>query len=247
VKGTVDLYPYDLALLFASGMHWDGRPIIQSYSVYTPDLIAANADHLLGNEAPQNIFFAVQPIDGRLPALDDALSWPLLLSRYSIVGVHANYLQMVRAAHPAPVRFAGRAVRVAARLNKWTDVPANGGLLWARIDMRPTVLGKLVLAAFKLPQVSIELRLADGRTARFRYIPEIGRAGFLLSPFVGSTADFAIMAAGLDRGAEVRQMRLVASQVGSWPQGVFFSFRQLDVPSQQGVRGLVRAEPNLPP
>ncbi len=246
VKGTIDLYPYDLALLFAAGMNWDGRPIIQSYSAYTPALMAANANHLLGSEAPANIFFAVKPIDGRLPALDDALSWPLLLSRYSIVGVHANYLQMVRAAHPAPMRFDGRAVRVAARLNQWTDVPADGGLLWARIDMRPTLLGKLVLAAFKLPAVSIDLRLADGRTAQFRYIPEIGRAGFLLSPSVGSTADFAMMAAGLARGAEVRQIRLVAPEAGLWPRRVLLSFRTLDIPWQRSAWGVGRTEPSLP-
>jgi len=210
-------------------MKWDGRPIIQRYSVYTSALEEANAKHLMGSDAPANIFFAVEPIDGRLPALEDALSWPLLLSRYSIVGFHGNYLQMLRSCHPAPMRFDGQEVRVAARLNKWIDVPADGGLQWARIDMRPTVLGELVLATFKLPRVSIDVRLANGLTARYRFIPEIGRYGFLLSPYVGSTADFALMAAGVDK-AEVRQLRLVAPEVGLWAGRVVLSFRKLDIP-----------------
>lgn len=247
VAGTVDLYPDDLALLFAAGMKRDGRPIIQSYSAYTPALMEANAKHLLGNEAPANIFFAVEPIDGRLPALEDALSWPLLLSRYSIVGLSGNYLQMVHSAWPAPARFDGPTVRIAVRLNKWIDVPADDGLLWARIDMRPTVLGKLVLAAFKLPGVSIELRLADGRTGRYRYIPEMGRAGFLLSPAVGSTLDFALMAGGQDEAAEVRQFRLVTPAVGLWRRRVFLSFMKLVMPSQHGVRDLVLTKPSPPP
>lgn len=246
VTGTVDLYPDNLALLFATGMKRDGRPIIQSYSAYTPALMEANAGHVLGNEAPANIFFAVEPIDGRLPALEDALSWPLLLSRYSIVGLSGNYLQMVKSAYPAPVSD-GPAVRIAVRLNEWIDVPAHDGLLWARIDMRPTVLGKLVLAAFKLPGVSIELRLADGRTGRYRYIPEMGRAGFLLSPAVGSTLDFALMAGGQDKAAEVRQFRLVTPAVGLWSRRVLLSFRKLDMPSQHGVRDLVLTKPSPPP
>jgi hypothetical protein len=247
VKGTVDLYPWDLSFLFAAGMKWDGRPIPQSYSAYTPALEEANAAHLIGGNAPDNVFFAVAPIDGRLPAIEDALSWPLLLSRYSIVGFHGDYLQMLRAAHPARMRLDGRAVRVGARLNKWIDVPSVGRLVWARIGMRPTLFGKLVLAAFKLPQVQIELRLADGRTVRHRYIPEMGRAGFLLSPYVASTSDFGMMAAGLGRRHDVRQIRLDAPRVGLWARRIGVSFKELHIAPQQGVRQLLLTEPSSPP
>jgi len=113
--------------------------------------------------------------------------------------------------------------------------------------MRPTVLGKVALAAFKLPRVSIELRLADGRMERYRYIPEMGRAGFLLSPAIGSTVNFALMASGRDKISEVRQLRLLAPDVGLWPQRVRLSIRKLGVPAQRGVRGLVLTEPSSPP
>jgi len=246
VKGTVDLYPVNLAALFAAGMKWDGRPVIQSFAAYTPTLEAVNAQHLISNDAPANVFFAIDPIDGHLPALDDALSWPLLLSRYSIVGIHGNYLQMVHSAHPGPVRYDGRVVRIDVRLNKWIDVPSDGGFLWARIDMRPTVLGNLVLAAFKLPHVSIELRFKDGRTGRYRYIPELGRAGFLLSPAVGSTVGFGLVASGQDKSAEVQQLRLVAPEVGLWPRRVRLSIRKMDISPQPRVRGLFLTEPSSP-
>ncbi|MEN3033119.1 hypothetical protein, partial [Chromobacterium amazonense] len=44
--GTADVYPTELAPLIAAGSTWVPRPILQSYSVYTPALATANADHL---------------------------------------------------------------------------------------------------------------------------------------------------------------------------------------------------------
>ncbi|HEY1930681.1 MAG TPA: hypothetical protein VGG99_01590 [Acetobacteraceae bacterium] len=246
VAGSVDLYGVDLARLFAAGLQWDPRPIIQSYSAYTPALEAENAAHLLGPRAPRNALYVTQVVDYRLPALDDAVSWPLLLSRYSIVALQGGFLQMVRAAQPRPVAF-GRPATVQSRLNEWIDVPPGNGLLWAKIDMHPTVLGRLLLLAFKLPQVHIELRLADGRTIDHRYIPEIGQTGFLLSPYVGTTADFAMMAGRLDPGIEVRQFMLRAPALGLWTGSVGVSFMPLQIPPQRDVREKLLIQPTTPP
>lgn len=247
VKGTADLYPNDLSLLFADGMRWDGRPIMQSYSAYTAALAAANAAHLVGSDAPENIFFAVEPIDGRLPALEDAASWPLLLSRYSIIGFYGNYLQMRRLVQPTLMLFNPPSPVITAKVDEWVRVPPGGGLVWASIDMRPTILGSLVLAVFKLPQVWIELKLADGRMIRNRYIPEMGRAGFLLSPYVGSTSDFAMAAAGSDKGRGVEQIKLETPAVGLWARRIGFSFRALNIPLQTDVRRFVLIQPSAAP
>lgn len=233
VRGTVDLYPTNLSLLFADGMKWNGRPIMQSYSAYTPALAEANAAHLRGNDAPENIFFGVEATDGRLPALEDGVSWPLLLNNYSIVGFRGNYLQMLRAARPTPMLFDRPTAAATARVGEWVNVPWSGELVWARIEMRPTIAGRLVLATFKLPRVSIELKLADGRTVRHRYIPEMGRAGFLLSPYVGSTVDFVMAASGEDSGQYVRQLRLETPAVGLWERHISLSFTVLGISRQR--------------
>src|SRR5262249_8899468 len=78
-RGTVDLYPSALGYVVANGWSYAGRPVFQSYSAYTGALAELNASHLRGADAPDTIFFGVQPIDGRFPSLDDSLSWPELL------------------------------------------------------------------------------------------------------------------------------------------------------------------------
>jgi hypothetical protein len=236
MNGTADIYPVDLALLFANGARWSGRPSLQSYSAYAPAVAEANAAHLAGSQAPENIWFDIEPIDGRLPALEDAASWPVLLGRYSIVGFYRNYLQMVRTAVPRAVVLDDRTISAAASVNEWIDVPSSGKLVWASIAMRPTLLGKLLLAIFKLPPVEIQLRLADGRVAKDRYIPEMGPAGFLISPYVGSTADFATIAAGRDDAQSVRQVRLDVPDRGLWDPGISLSFRELHILPRQDAQ-----------
>ncbi len=85
LPGTSDIYSFDQVTLLASNNSWAPRPIFQSYSVYTPELARMNEQHLLKATAPDNIFFRLQPIDGRLPALEDGSSWPLIFTRYTPV------------------------------------------------------------------------------------------------------------------------------------------------------------------
>ncbi|MDR2058321.1 MAG: hypothetical protein LBP83_08620, partial [Dysgonamonadaceae bacterium] len=39
----VDVFPYDIALLYAYDLNWSPRPVFQSYSAYTPVLDQINA------------------------------------------------------------------------------------------------------------------------------------------------------------------------------------------------------------
>ncbi len=94
VEGSVDIYPFELSALFAHGFLWAPRPVFQSYPAYNAELDAFICGILEGPNAPQHVFFRVQPIDGRLPALEDAGSWPVLLSRYEIVGYNGLQIHM---------------------------------------------------------------------------------------------------------------------------------------------------------
>jgi hypothetical protein len=84
--GTADMYGSALSRLLVSGLAWSPRPVLESYSAYTPALARLDADHLTGAAAPDNVFFRPDPIDYRLPALEDGLSWPALLSLYMPAG-----------------------------------------------------------------------------------------------------------------------------------------------------------------
>lgn len=234
ITGNADIYPYDVSTLFANHIEWNGRPTFQSYSAYHPKLDQANADHLTGKRAPDNVLFRVGTIDGRLPSMDDALSWAVLLRNYTITGQESGYLKMVRS---LPPRSATSTIVLDtdASVGDSISIPQTDSLTIARIHMRPTLLGRAALAAFKLPKVYLQVTLSDGRSFTFRYIPEMGDNGFVLSPLVQSNEDFVAMANGKAGSLRVTQAKLITPSVGLWNRNIHVTLESLKIAPQESA------------
>ncbi len=189
-EGTVDIAGGDQAILLAHGADYRPRPVFQTYSVYTPGLIARNVDFLRSNRAPRTFLFKIAPIDGRLPALEEGALWPDLLRWYEVAGVEHGYAALKRRTAPrdvvlTPVHEAR--ISFGARL----DVsPWNNAVLWLELDLEPSPLGRLRNLLFKPPLVEIAVSLGDGRTLTHRLVPGMAHVGFILSPFIDSTERF---------------------------------------------------------
>ena len=205
--GTSDIYSNGQSNLLASGLAWSPRPIIQSYSAYTPSLARMNAQHLEGASAPDNIFFRPEPIDGRFPALEDGASWPALLSLYAPVAYDYEkdlvWLRRDRAASAVaagPVSLAGR-----ARLGEVVVLP-DAPALWASVNVTPSLAGRFASIVAKTPLLHMTVKLSNGSNREYGFVPGMGQTGFLISPLVATTWDFihlrqdSIGKLGKDRG-----------------------------------------------
>jgi hypothetical protein len=247
VDGSVDVYPSELSTLFAHGFRWAPRPVFQSYSAYDAPLDALNSSHLEGPNAPQHVFFRVQPIDGRLPALEDAGSWPVLLSRYEIVGYDGLQIHMQhKDAGRSNSVFGPQVARLAARIRTPIQIPNEEGPLWAEIDLSPTFLGRFGLFVLKIPPVELTLTLEDGRVMHHRYIPAMGKRGFLLSPYIQTTNDFAAFAAGIHQGNAVRSIQIDTPETGMWHRQFNVRLQRLEIEAQLSARKIVLVQPSEP-
>src|SRR5262249_30844741 len=94
--GTVDVIPTELDMIEANHWRWQPRPVIQSYSAYTPALDQRTAAHLSSPQSADHIILQWDEIDGRHPLLDDAASWRALFDRYDIDVAEANLLLLKR-------------------------------------------------------------------------------------------------------------------------------------------------------
>ena len=193
VEGTVDAYPFELSTIFAHSLPWKPRPIFQSYAAYDSQLDALNASHLMGTDAPMYVYFQVRPIDERLASLEDAGSWPLLLSRYSVVDRDGNFLVLARSPTMTSAPEMKSDSKNHERLGRQFNLPNTGEPIWAEIDVRPTFLGRIITVLFKPSQLRILFRFEDGHTESFRYVPAMGRRGFVISPIIHSNRDFAAL------------------------------------------------------
>lgn len=197
MQGDADLYSYYQTVLFAHGLRYQPRPVIQSYSAYTPELARLNAAHLRTDHAAGNLLFAIQRIDNRFPSLDDGRSWPELLTRYDVKGpadAQGTYLLLSRSAAPreyhlTPLRD------TPARWGEPVAPPSTtNGPIWVEIEIKKTLIGTVVSTLYKPPVLELTVSLRDHGQQDFRLVPAMARGGFLLSPVIGDNRAFAELA-----------------------------------------------------
>ena len=218
LKGSGDIYSYEQAVILASHNAWNPRPIFQSYSAYTPTLAELNEQHLRGTNAPDWVLIDLLAADDRLPSLDDGMSWPALLENYTFVSFDGQFVFMRR----NQVIQTSSTLSVIGQEKHKTGLtvalPEVDGPLFAEVDLKPTLLGKLLIALFKPPQLNIRLNLRNGETRSYRVISNMMATGFILSPLVTNTKEFGYLAVGnrrfLDEG-KVEWISIAPSYGGS--------------------------------
>lgn len=252
IEGSVDVYPWNQAAIFAHGLRYHPRPVIQSYSAYTPELAELNAAFLRSDAAADNILFEIAPIDFNFPALEDGRSWPELLTRYDIKNINGPFLLLTRSATPRKYQkvFLKDA---AVSFGKPVPLPSSSaGPIWAEIEINQSLLGAVVSALYKPPILSLTVTLRDGRQGDFRLVPGMTRSGFLLSPFIGDQKSFALLTArdGLNSlaGFEVTSATVsVANQFGAtacYQTAMRLRLYRLDYPRQNIDK--INGEPAVP-
>ncbi len=185
--GTFDIVTIDQYLLAAWPYErWQPRPVLQSYSAYTPVLAARNAAALASADGPRWLLVRPQTIDARWPTQDDAAVWPLLRTHFDVVGRHAGHLLLERKAD-AGAGGAGRVPAPSSFLpptSGWVDVPPRpGDALYVAIDIASTPLERLRGMIWTPPVRQLAV-MYEGAHApvRFRLVPAVAASGFLLEP-----------------------------------------------------------------
>lgn len=188
-NAPVDIYSNGQTELLASGNHWQPRPIFQSYSAFSQKLTAVNAHYLASEKSATNLIFRIEPIDNRLPALEDGASWPILLRNFQLVNENKATLYLKK---KSSSKFLSQLYSVQTiKLGDSVQLPVQEELLWAEIVLKPSFLGALSGWLYKQPSVEIRYHLQDGRKQNFHFPALLGRSRFLLSPLIEDTHEFA--------------------------------------------------------
>ena len=70
-NSTVDIYPWDILLLFENNLNYLPRPVIQSYTAYTKALENLNFEHYNSENGPEYVIYQYRSIDKRYPLFDE--------------------------------------------------------------------------------------------------------------------------------------------------------------------------------
>ncbi len=191
LTGTTDIYAYQQSRLLASENSWAPRPVLQSYSAYTPRLARMVEAHFRTGRSPANMIFRVETIDGRYPTLDEGVIWPALIENYSVERVFADFA-VLRKDRAAPASALGGAYYEAEhRIDEQVRLPRPDRPAYAELILKPTWLGRVRALFWKPPPLTLTVTLRDGTARTYRIVSGMTETGFILSPLIESTQDFA--------------------------------------------------------
>jgi hypothetical protein len=209
---TVDQLSCDQAVVLSNGWNYRPRPVFQSYSAYSPELLADNAAYFASDRAPRFVLWRLAPLDDRIPTSEDGPALFEILRRYRYIDEERGFLLLERRAEPQG-EPAGRQVvwEGDVHFDEAISVPnLRGPGLIAYIRIDDTVRGKVTKLFFRPPPLWLHVHTADGRDDRFRLVPALTSAGFLIDPFLRDDTDVVSWYRG-HTGPRVESMTVEAS------------------------------------
>ena len=210
-ENTIDVLGNYTRIALSSGLNYTHRPSIQSYAAYTPELAQQNADFFTGTKAPAYVLFDPLPIDGHLPAQEDALAFLAVLRGYRPVTAERGHTLARRLdATSMPAQEAFPPLRESA-LGDWIDVPpanASGGMRIA-LSVHTTLVGRVFSTLLREPELRLELVTDDGNISNWKLLRPTATQGFLISPLLRTGSDW-IESQGNSPAMIVRRIRVLA-------------------------------------
>ena len=211
-QSAVDAVPWNMARVYANQWNWRPRPIIQSYSAYTPSLDALNANHLLSTDAAEHVLLEWGPIDQRHHFFADPMSWRALLDRYDFI-FQNDQVALLRRGDPG--RFK-EDIALGATRSTWGEpiiVPDEEGWVILSVTIEKSLWGVVRAIFFRLEPTYVEVSYRSGKTRQWRAVAESLESGVIINPSPSTFHELASMfrSADMQVAEEVVSIRLLTS------------------------------------
>jgi hypothetical protein len=185
-RKSIDIIPWDIAILYGYDLHWNPRPVIQSYASYTSKLDDLDAAFFESANAPSQLIFSLFSIDGRYGIFNNPHTFRVLLDKYqfktsTLDGRYSLLREKKESIFPDPIEINQR------EYNSSDDIiipKIDDGHIFMEVDVEPTLPGKLLDLVYK-PTISyIEITLNTGEKIRHRFIRDNAKNGLFVSKYV---------------------------------------------------------------
>lgn len=214
--GSADAYNFNTAIVLMNGLRLEARPVFQSYTAYAPSLEASNLGFYQSPRAPDYLIWSDERVDDRYPGQDDAMIVAALPGHFEPLFPENGYWLLKRTSPLSPLPAERRLIftyRVRLK-DEVTLPPERDQALWLRADAVPDNLGRARALLYKPAQINIVTTDDRGLQKTWRFLPRVGRDGFLLVPTLADGEDLAMFLNG---------------EAKSWVRSFHF-----DAPGEQG-------------
>jgi hypothetical protein len=211
---SIDVIPWEISKVYFNRLHYDPRPVIQSYSAYDNYLDSLNAAKYLAADAPDYILFSVNSIDDRYPFFDESKTKLAIFSHYAVVKQLDADLILRKRNREDLIESA--AVMTSGKIGEDIPVPEGAGLVFSKITVHYSFMGQVRRLFFQPPPLRITLTLQDNKTMSYRAIPSMLADGAIVNCYIGGLLDFRLLTQSAGRSyTPVRKIRLDVDSGGT--------------------------------
>lgn len=175
---TVDIFPWEIGVIYAYDFNWNPRPVIQSFNVWTSELDHFNAQHLQDmSSAPEFILFNAKGLDGRFPYFDEPATLRELLCSYKTVKIDGPFMIMEKKTNSCSEPKILKTQKI--KFNEIVTVPSyDSDFLFVKVKLEQNVLGEILDKFYKPPQIRMTI---NDENKSYRFIAQPASNGILLS------------------------------------------------------------------
>jgi hypothetical protein len=156
---SVDVEPYLTSAVWAYDLRWRPEPLIQSYAAYTASLDRFNASFLERRGAARILRRGGKVIDRKMPAFEAPASFVAVLCRYRDLQHVGMWFVLGRVPNRCGHAYLlGRTTGTAGQAVLVPSAPNRHAVVFARIRIRQTLLGRLqdvLFKPFRLPTITL--------------------------------------------------------------------------------------------
>jgi len=197
---SIDVIPWEISLLYAYNLNWTPRPILQTYSAYTPGLENLDAAYFASGKAPEQLLFSYRFLDDRYLPYDMPATFRVLLQRYEFTALSSDgeFMLLTKKSTPAPLQEPALLSSGEYSLGQDIVLPqVEGGRVYARVEIDPTLLGRLANLAYKTPPISVTLETKDGPRSHV-LVRSLGANGLFVSQYIDDIYELEAIFSGED-------------------------------------------------
>jgi hypothetical protein len=187
---TVDIYPWNIQLLFENKLNYSSRPVIQSYTSYTKYLEDLNFEHYNSKKAPKFVLFEYLSIDNRYPLFDETKMNLILLKNYSKIDSFTingcNFILLEKNIDAKPIKL--EFIREYAMFVNSPIIPKKD--IYYEVELYHTLSGKIYSIFSHTPDVNIAIKTSNRKIHEFKTSNALLKSGLFSDKFIDKNEEF---------------------------------------------------------
>lgn len=181
-NSPVDVFGFRQSWALFNGMNFRPRPVSQSYAACNAELMRINQRAVSGANGPEYFLFELHPLDGKFPALEDAMVLRDLMLNFETVAAEDRFVLLKRVSSGPPRLHLLQEfeVRAGEPVDMRQFAQSN---LWIEVHIAPSFLGRVRQFLAQPPALRLAAWTAPGGELIYRHP---ARQSLLASGFVAS-------------------------------------------------------------